>query len=63
MKKTVLTQKSSAELYDLCGNLKKEQLNLRIQRATEGLKNTARIRQIRRDVARIKTQLAVLKKA
>lgn len=63
MKKTDFTQKKSSELYDLCGNLKKEQLNLRIQRATEGLKNTARIRQIRRDVARIKTQLAVLKKA
>lgn len=63
MKKTDFKQKSLSELYDLCGNLKKEQLNLRIQKATEGVKNTARTKQIRRDVARIKTQLAALKKA
>ena len=35
--------------------LKKEQFNLRFQRATGQLENTARMRQIRRDIARIQT--------
>ena len=35
--------------------LKKEQFNLRFQRATGQVENTARIRQIRRDSARLKT--------
>jgi large subunit ribosomal protein L29 len=35
--------------------LKKEQFNLRFQRATGQIDNTARIRQIRRDIARLKT--------
>ena len=35
--------------------LKKEQFNLRFQRATGQLENTARVRQVRRDIARIKT--------
>ncbi|MGH6842892.1 MAG: 50S ribosomal protein L29 [Methylocella sp.] len=36
-------------------NLKKEQFNLRFQRATGQLANTARVRVVRRDIARIKT--------
>jgi large subunit ribosomal protein L29 len=36
-------------------NLKKEQFNLRFQRATGQLENTARVRVVRRDIARIKT--------
>jgi large subunit ribosomal protein L29 len=36
-------------------NLKKEQFNLRFQRATGQLQNTARVRVVRRDIARIKT--------
>ena len=35
--------------------LKKEQFNLRFQKATGQIENTARIRQIRRDIARLKT--------
>jgi large subunit ribosomal protein L29 len=35
--------------------LKKEQFNLRFQRATGQLENTSRVREIRRDVARLKT--------
>ena len=42
--------------------LKKEQFNLRFQRATGQLENTARVRQVRRDIARIKT-VAALKRA
>ena len=43
-------------------NLKKEQFNLRFQRATGQLENTARVRVVRRDIARAKT-LANAKKA
>ena len=35
--------------------LKKEQFNLRFQKASGQIENTARIRQIRRDIARLKT--------
>ena len=39
-------------------NLKKEQFNLRFQRATGQLENTSRVRVVRRDVARVKTVAA-----
>ena len=35
--------------------LKKEKFNLRFQRATGQLENTARVREVRRDIARLKT--------
>lgn len=43
------------QLSDELLKLKKEQFNLRFQRATGQLENTARVRTIRRDIARIKT--------
>ena len=43
------------QLADTLLTLKKEQFNLRFQRATGQLENTARIRIVRRDIARIKT--------
>lgn len=45
------------ELQDQLLTLKKEQFNLRFQRASGQLENTARVRQVRRDIARIKTIL------
>ena len=45
------------QLDDELLKLKKEQFNLRFQAATGQLENTARMRQLRRDVARIKTLL------
>ena len=39
-------------------SLKKEQFNLRFQTATGQLEKTARVREVRRDIARIKTILA-----
>ncbi|MEJ0095040.1 MAG: 50S ribosomal protein L29 [Methylocella sp.] len=42
-------------------NLKKEQFNLRFQRATGQLENTARVRLVRRDIARLKTIAAQLR--
>ncbi|GAB4064991.1 50S ribosomal protein L29 [Ancylobacter sonchi] len=47
--------KTVDELSDQLLGLKKEQFNLRFQKATGQMENTARVRQIRRDIARIKT--------
>jgi len=47
--------KTADELQDQLLNLKKEQFNLRFQKATGQLENTARVRQVRRDIARTKT--------
>jgi len=46
---------SPDQLADELLKLKKEQFNLRFQKATGQLENTARNREIRRDIARIKT--------
>ena len=43
------------QLDDEILKLKKEQFNLRFQKATGQLENTARVRQVRRDIARVKT--------
>jgi len=55
MKASDLKTKTPDELNDELTALKKEQFNLRFQRASGQLENTARVRQIRRDIARIKT--------
>ncbi len=57
MKSSELNGKSVDELNGMLLDLKKEQFNLRFQRATAQLENTARVRMIRRDIARIQTQL------
>ena len=46
------------QLDDELGKLKKEQFNLRFQKASGQLENTSRVRQVRRDIARIKTVAA-----
>ncbi len=43
------------QLDDQLAKLKKEQFNLRFQRASGQLDNTARVRQVRRDIARVMT--------
>ena len=50
------------QLQDELLSLKKEQFNLRFQRATGQLEKTARIREVRRDIARVKT-IAAQKRA
>jgi large subunit ribosomal protein L29 len=50
------------QLSDELMKLKKEQFNLRFQRATGQLENTGRVRIVRRDIARIKT-IATQKRA
>ena len=46
---------SDDQITDEIAKLKKEQFNLRFQRATGQLANTARVRQVRRDIARLST--------
>jgi len=55
MKAEELRHMTIDQLDDEVLKLKKEQFNLRFQRATGQLENTARVRQVRRDIARIKT--------
>jgi large subunit ribosomal protein L29 len=50
------------QLDDEVLKLKKERFNLRFQRATGQLENTARVREVRRDIARVKT-IAAQKRA
>jgi large subunit ribosomal protein L29 len=50
--------KTTDELADQVAKLKKEQFNLRFQKANGQLEKTARIRAVRRDIARIETILA-----
>ena len=58
MKIDDLKTKSEDELKVELDSLKKEAFNLRFQQATGQLKNTARVRQVRRSVARVKTILS-----
>ena len=62
MKAEDIRTKTADELKDQLASLKKEQFNLRFQRATGQLEKTARIREVRRDIARIKT-IAAQKRA
>ena len=57
MNASELRDKSADQLKDQRGDLKKEAFNLRFQQATGQLENTARMRQVKRDVARVKTIL------
>lgn len=52
-----LRDKTPDQLRDQLVDLKKEAFNLRFQAATSQMENTARMRQVRRDVARVKTIL------
>lgn len=57
MKPVDLTGKTVDELKSSLEALRKEQFNLRFQKATGQLENTARVREVRRDIARVKTGL------
>ena len=52
-----LRDKTPDQLREELANLKKEAFNLRFQQATGALENTARVRKVRRDAARVKTVL------
>jgi large subunit ribosomal protein L29 len=57
MKAEEVRGRTTDELKDQLLALKKEQFNLRFQRASGQLENTARVGTVRRDIARIKTVL------
>ena len=55
MKASDVRMKTVDELDADLADLKKEQFNLRFQKATGQLEKTARVKQVRKDIARIKT--------
>ncbi len=57
MKAAELREKTADQLREQLEELKKESFNLRFQQASGALENTARMRQVRRDTARVKTVL------
>jgi large subunit ribosomal protein L29 len=57
MKAADVRAKTDDELTEQLDTLRKEIFNLRFQRANGQLENTARVRQVRRDIARIETML------
>ncbi|MBO0737817.1 MAG: 50S ribosomal protein L29 [Alphaproteobacteria bacterium] len=57
MKAADVRARTDDELASELDNLGKEIFNLRFQRANSQLENTARVRQVRREIARIKTVL------
>jgi large subunit ribosomal protein L29 len=57
MKAEDFRTKTADELKNQLVDLKKEAFNLRFQQASGQLQNTARVRQVRRDIARIQTVL------
>ena len=52
----VVTEQSDAELVEGLADAKKELFNLRFQLATGQLANTARVSEVKKDVARIRTE-------
>lgn len=61
MKYNELINKTLTELYDAYLQAKKEQFGLRISASTAQLKDTSKVRKVRRDLARIKTRLHEIK--
>ena len=56
--KTEFAGQSDDQLVESLGNLKREQFNLRFQAATNQIEKPSRVREVRRDIARIKTMQA-----
>ena len=56
--KTDFVGQSDDQLVESLGNLKREQFNLRFQAATNQLEKPSRVREVRKDIARIKTMQA-----
>ena len=63
MKASDLRTKTVDELTDSLMDLRKVRFNLRFQKASGQLENTARARQVRRDIARVKTILRDMQQA
>ena len=63
MKAATLREMSLGELAQQLEELFQEQFNLRFQRASHQLDNTARIKQVKRDIARVKTVMTEMERA
>lgn len=63
MKPTDVRAMSDDQLQENLSSLRREAFNLRFQRASGQLENTARVRQVRRDIARILTTLSERRRA
>jgi large subunit ribosomal protein L29 len=61
MKMSELKEKTAVELAALGRDLRQEMFNLRLQQASSQLEKPARLRLLRRDIARVETQLAALR--
>lgn len=62
MKSTDLKEKTAVELAALSRDLRQELFNLHLQKASSRLEKPARLRTLRRDVARVETRLSSLRK-
>lgn len=63
MKPAEIRKKSAEELNTLMLDLHREQFNLRMQKGSGQLTKPSRIREVRRDIARIKTVLTEMEKS
>jgi large subunit ribosomal protein L29 len=62
-KPTDIRTKTGDQLSTMLLDLRKEQFNLRFQRATGQAEGTGRVREVRRDIARVKTIMAEQKRS
>jgi large subunit ribosomal protein L29 len=62
MKMSELREKTAVELAALSRDLRQDLFNLRLQKASSQLEKPARLRTLRHDIARVETQLSVLRK-
>jgi large subunit ribosomal protein L29 len=61
MKTSELREKTAVELAALSRDLRQDLFNLRLQKASSQLEKPARLRTLRRDIARVETQLSALR--
>lgn len=62
MKMAELKEKTAVELAALGRDLRQELFNLRLQKASSQLEKPARLRTLRRDIARVETRLSILRR-
>jgi len=62
MKMSELREKTAVELAAMSRDLRQDLFNLHLQKASSQLEKPARLRTLRRDIARVETQIAVLRK-
>jgi large subunit ribosomal protein L29 len=62
MKMTEIRDKTLVELQSTGRDLRQELFNLRLQKASAQLEKPARLRTLRKDIARVETQISLLRK-